>query len=668
VIDLSNLNAPGWRRIVADLTAASGDERTFPNHLLAAMGQVAGARQAAMFMPSGAGSESGDQPTATLVWPEGPTDGTSADDSLGEPVIMRSSAASAFGTGDTAVFGMGADDGLYDNSHTNGFALAVPVGTVATGEGESRPAFVVVLLLDQRSRGAMQSTIAMVELLAGYAHLASTRSQLSKLRSAGAALDLATRLVASINSATGFKGSAMQLVNDLCRHLKADRVAIGWRDGLAGAAQGGDELVTERDSTPIKVVALSDTEHVDRRMAMVRKLSSAMDECLDQDQPVVFPIPELGEGVDPTLTQTVTHAHRELASSDANLKITSLPLRDGDEALGVITIESAQVGQSIDIRTVELLQATMDLVAPVLRLRKSDDRPIPARMMDEVRKAGAWAVGPKHTLWKLAGIAVMIAALLVTFVSVPYRVEADVELRPVERRIVAVPFEGIVSAVMPDAEAGQKVTKGQLLVKIDTSDLELSAVEARQSISQAESQAADAMRRGNGAEQQQAEAKVMQGQARLDLLNSRIESAEIRAPIDGTIIAGDLTERVGARLELGEPLFEIAPLDSMRLIAQVDDSDIGLVLKALESDGMIGSVATKAYPDRRFPLTVERVVPMAQAQDGKNSFLVYASLDESAGWMRPGMEGLAKLEVGDRTLLWIGSRRIVDKLRLWLWW
>ena len=70
----------------------------------------------------------------------------------------------------------------------------------------------------------------------------------------------------------------------------------------------------------------------------------------------------------------------------------------------------------------------------------------------------------------------------------------------------------------------------------------------------------------------------------------------------------------------------------------------------------------------RFPLVVERVVPMAQAQEGHNSFLVYAKLEDAAGWMRPGMEGLAKLEVGDRTLLWIGSRRIVDTLRMWLWW
>lgn len=669
MIDLSRLNAPGWRRIVSDLTNAAADERAFASHLLAAMGQVAGARQAAVFqIAPGAEGETVTLPRATLVWPIGPSDGASADESLVEPEVMRAGASAAFEAGTTCVYGLSPGDGLYDESRANGFALSVPIGSVPNAEGEAKPASVIVLLLDQRSHGAMQSTIALIELLAGYAHLATARGQLGKLRSAGAALDLATRLIASVNTAPSFKGAAMQLVNDLCRHLKADRVALGWRGGRAGARPAGDELVSERDATPVKVIALSDTENVDRRMAMVRKLASAMDECVDQDRPVVYPVPESAAEIEPALAQTVTHAHRELASGDAHLKVTSLPMRDGDETLGVITIESAAPGQAVDLRTIELLQATMDLVSPVMRLRASDDRPIPARLVDEVRRAGAWAVGPKHTLWKLAAGVLMVAMLLVAFVSVPYRVEATVQLRPLERRVISTPFEGIVSRVTPEAEAGKRVEAGQLLATLDTSELELSAIEARQAMNQALAQAAEAMRKGNGAEQQQAEAKAAQSQARLDLFEQRIESARIRSPITGTILAGDLTERIGARLEVGEALFEVAPLEDMRVIAEVDDRDIGLVLAALEDGEMVGTVATKAYPDRRFPLEVERVVPLAQAQEGRNSFLVYARLSGSAPWMRPGMEGLAKLEVGDRTLLWIGSRRIVDTLRMWLWW
>ena len=674
MIDLSNLQAPGWQRIVADLTAAAGDERAFSAHLLAAMGQVAGARQAALLTPGPAVNASDStnpgEVHATLVWPTGPGDGGGPDQSLSEPEVMRAGASACFDQGQTIIFGLGSDDQLYDDSHSNGYAVAVPIGRARASDGAERPAMVAVLLLDHRSRGALQSTVAMLELLAGYAHLAAARGQLHQMRSAGAALELATRLIASINASATFKGSSMQLVNDLCRHLKADRVALGWRGGRAGAAPGGDEIVADRDAVPIKVVALSDTEHVDRRMAMVRQLAAAMDECLDQDQPIVYPKPSgsESESEDPMLAQSITHAHRELAAGDAHLKVTSLPLRDGDETLGVVTIESAQVGQSVDLRTVELLQATMDLVAPVLRLRRSDDRPIPARLVDDVRKAAAWAVGPKHTFWKLAGVAVMALMLAVTFVHRPYHIESPVVLRPVEQRVVAAPFEGIIREVSPQAKAGMHVEAGDLLLQLDTSELELSAIEAQQTINQAMAQAAQAMRTGKGAEQQQAEAKAAQGQARLDLLNRRIAEARVVAPISGTILSGDLTERVGAKLTTGEMLFQIAPLDEMRIVAQIDDRDIGLVLEAMDDDGLHGTLATKAYPDRRFPVLAERVVPMAHAELGRNTFEVYADLQDSAGWMRPGMEGLVKFDVGSHSLLWIGSRRIVDKLRLWLWW
>ena len=36
--------------------------------------------------------------------------------------------------------------------------------------------------------------------------------------------------------------------------------------------------------------------------------------------------------------------------------------------------------------------------------------------------------------------------------------------------------------------------------------------------------------------------------------------------------------------------------------------------------------------------------------------------------MRPGMEGLAKFNTGDRSLIDIGTKRVRDTLKLWLWW
>ncbi len=36
--------------------------------------------------------------------------------------------------------------------------------------------------------------------------------------------------------------------------------------------------------------------------------------------------------------------------------------------------------------------------------------------------------------------------------------------------------------------------------------------------------------------------------------------------------------------------------------------------------------------------------------------------------LRPGMEGVGKVQVGDRKLIWIWTRYLVDWLRIQLWW
>ncbi|MEM7623723.1 MAG: GAF domain-containing protein, partial [Planctomycetota bacterium] len=566
MIDLKTVKSVGWQRIVAELARAADDERVFMPTLVASLGHVSGAKQAALLtLPAGDDPE----PRAEVVWP---TVQGVADDSLHEPVVMRGCARATIDAGTTQIFGLRASEGLYSGDADAGYVMCTPLGTA----GEGQPSRVVAMLLDGRSKEALQTTLAVVELLAGYAHLSTARQQLARTRSASAALDLATRLIAAINSSSSFKGASIQFVNDLSRHLKADRVALGWRGGRAGAVKGApagdDAMIADRASSPVRVVALSDTENVDRRMVMVRKIAAAMDECVDQEQPVVFPVPEPAPGreADEVLSRAVTRAHRELAASDANLKLTSLPIRDGGETLGVVTIESASPGQTIELATVELLQATLDLVGPVLRLRRSDDRTIPQRAADLARETAAWAVGPKHTIWKVVGIVVLVLMLASVLVSVPYRIEASVSLRPIEKRVIAVPFDATVREVMPSAKAGERVLAGDVLAVLDTSELELSAVEARGAVRQAEARANEAIRRGEGAERQQAEAQAEQSRARLDLFEKRIEDAVIRAPIDGTIIAGDLSDRVGARLGVGEALFEIAPLESMRVIAKVD--------------------------------------------------------------------------------------------------
>jgi multidrug resistance efflux pump len=242
-------------------------------------------------------------------------------------------------------------------------------------------------------------------------------------------------------------------------------------------------------------------------------------------------------------------------------------------------------------------------------------------------------------------------------------VGAPMELLPRERRTVSVPFDGTIATLAAGIEPGAKVEKGQPLLELLTVQAELRLLETENELLEYEARADEAARQRNEAERVQAEAKAAQTRARRDLLRSEIERSRIMAPISGTIIAGDLKDKIGASVKLGDKLFEIADLSDMQVVAKVDDRDISLI--RLEQTG---EVSPKAAPSLVIPFTVDAVVPLAQAEEGKNAFEVRGKLERTPGWFRPGMEGEAKFNTEKHSLAWIASRRIVDTLKVWLWW
>lgn len=662
MIDLSNLKSPGWGRIVAELSTPAPDDKSFLERLLAVITQVSAARQGVLYIVErGEGDEAEPRPAA--VWPpaaradgqpHAPNDGHVAA-AVEMATEAKNAARAAVTAGQARAFGLDKQTPYYDVQPGQGYILAIPLGGQP---GTGGVGSVITLLIEPRGKEAVRSTLAMAEVLAGYVHAHAARQALKRTQQASFALDLATRLIASINNAPNFKGAAMQLCNDLAKQFAVDRVALGWGKG--------------RDGDEIRVEAISDTEHFDRRMAMVQKLQAAMDECLDQEQPVLYPPPPAdGPRGDVLLAQAITHAHRELAAGDAKLKVCSLPLRIDDQVAGVVTIESSGDG-AIELQTVELIQSALDLVAPVLRIRRSDDRVVAARAWDSMLKAGSWLVGPKHTAWKIAGVLALAGILFVSLYTTTYRIGAEAVLEPREKRVISSPLDGVIAELGRGAdgrplEPGDTVRAGDLLVKLDDTEWELSAIDARQKIAQAELEAAAARAEGDRGKVERALAQKERAEAELRIYEYRVAKSEIRAPIDGTILGGRLRERIGGAVKLGDPLMEIAPLDEMIAVARVDERDIAMVTRAFEEGKGLGEIATKGRPTDPVGLTIERIVPLSEAKDGKNAYEVRAKLERVEPWMRPGMEGLARLDTQRHSLLWIGTRRIYETVRMWLW-
>jgi multidrug efflux pump subunit AcrA (membrane-fusion protein) len=150
------------------------------------------------------------------------------------------------------------------------------------------------------------------------------------------------------------------------------------------------------------------------------------------------------------------------------------------------------------------------------------------------------------------------------------------------------------------------------------------------------------------------------------LLEEQLSRIAVTAPFDGVVVAGDLSQSLGAPVERGDILFEVAPLDSYRVILEVDERDIGPV-----SRDQTGTLALTGMPEDKLEIRVDKITPISTAEDGRNYFRVEASLvGETPAILRPGMEGVGKISVGQRKLIWIWTHKIVYWIRMfsWSWW
>ena len=156
--------------------------------------------------------------------------------------------------------------------------------------------------------------------------------------------------------------------------------------------------------------------------------------------------------------------------------------------------------------------------------------------------------------------------------------------------------------------------------------------------------------------------QIRQAESQVSLAEEKLARAQIVAPFDGIVVSGDLSQMLGSPVEKGKVLFEIAPLNSYRLIVHVDERDIRYV-----AAGQSGTIALAGMPWTPLPLVLTKITPVAVAEEGRNSFRVEAQLKELAPQVRPGMEGVAKIETGQRSILWIWTRGVIEWLSLAAW-
>lgn len=428
--------------------------------------------------------------------------------------------------------------------------------------------------------------------------------------------------------------AATAVVNMLAGRLRCDRVSIGFdRDGEA------------------EVQAISHTATFDRRTNLVRLLGEAMDEVLDLDLPMVFP-PLDGD-------ELGVLAHAELAREARVDAICSVPLVDHGHAFGVLTFERTD-GPPFDVQALEVCKTLGLALGPVLALKQQSEQSLWQRAAEQGREGINILFGPRHPGAKLVALTVFVAATVLSLATGDYRVSARTVVEGAVQRAAVAPFDGYVVESL--ARAGDTVRQGQVLARLDDKDLLLEQTRWSAELQQLQGKQRQAMAAQDRAALMLVQAQAQQAQAQLQLVQSRLARASLTAPFDGIVVSGDLSQLLGTPVEQGKVLFEVAPLDAYRVILQVDERDVADL-----RTGQRGELALSGLPGQTLPFTVKQITPVTTAQDGRNHFRVEAQVDAASDRLRPGMEGVGKVGVGDRRLIWIWTHGFMDWLRLAAW-
>jgi biotin carboxyl carrier protein len=384
---------------------------------------------------------------------------------------------------------------------------------------------------------------------------------------------------------------------------------------------------------------------------------AAMEESLDQGQALHWP-------PDPAHPhQWVTLAQKQLAGSDQAAAM-SLILPGSAEPMGALALTWAQGSPAPSAEDTLAWQALATQMAPLLAWQRQAGRPWHWHLRQHVKRK--WSRGQggltRHPVlaWGLGLLLIGALAAL----PMPERIGGQGRIEGAQQRVLVATTDGFIKQV--HAQPGDKVHADQVLADLAEQDLKLEHDKWASQVAQQDNAYAAAMSHGDRSEAALALSRLEEAQAQLALVEEQLQRTQLKAPFDGVLIQGDLTQSIGAPVKQGDTLMTVASTQHWRVIIEIDEAEIARV-----RPGQTGEIALSALPWDTLPLRVRRITPLAQAKEGRNLFEVEAEFTAPVPpEVRPGLMGPAKVRIGQQVLLWSWLRPVVERARLglWSWW
>ena len=228
--------------------------------------------------------------------------------------------------------------------------------------------------------------------------------------------------------------------------------------------------------------------------------------------------------------------------------------------------------------------------------------------------------------------------------------------QPIDQTIVKARVAGHLAEVL--VREGDKVSKGQLLARFETTELQAKANErqsaldavradlkwatrdradkdslsARNIVSQA---AADQAR----ATHENKKSMVAVAEAQLEVARKNLADAEVRAPFDGVI--GERIANQGESLPIDGKILTLLDTSHVEIAAQMPAADVVRM-----EVGQLAAVTLEGFGERQFNGRVMRISPTTQS--GSRSIPVYVEILDRDENLRGGLFGMGTINVKEK--------------------
>ena len=492
-----------------------------------------------------------------------------------------------------------------------------------------QPFVLGALLSDSQMQPAAR--IAMVDHVAGAASHWQLMTALSRLDWEAQSSAAAAELVAKIQGTDSLNAACFLVVDQLKSFFQCDQVAIG----LVPPGKSGAMLT-----------AISGMSDFDRSSEPIEALQNALDEAVVRGAVTAWPPLDTAE-------RHATLAHRKLLEvSRADAVLSSALMDHNDNTVGALVF----VGRRDIVHRPQRVNA-VEAITPHLATALTTRREMEPSRIRKLWQSVAGDQGSHRR--KLLLIGGLMALAMVPFCPWRYRVGVSCTLEPVTRRFSVAPYEGILKTSL--VKPGDLVEQGQVLARMDDRELRWELQSAMADLERATKKRDVAMAEQDTSEKQMAALEMESLNLKIELLKHRERFLEVTSPIAGVVLAGDLDDAEGAPVKVGQGLFEVAPLEMVKLELAVLEEDlpsieVGMQVKA-RMDGFRGAEVTGQ---------IQKIHPRSEIRENKNVFVAEVELDNPENALRPGMSGKARVTSHIRPLGWIWFHKAWHKLKIWI--